>query len=214
MKKILILMLFINILCIPSAQGVPAAPSPTCEITAKILNIEKVETKTAPIMMPSRDVEFYRLTLDILNVSTYQQEGDATCQDRYGTGPNRNQFKIMMKEYEQISHSLNSGQTIKGKVRFRGDERFHGHFISGVEIVKELSQGAAGEGGGLWNVERPPVDYDALRKDCKGNGCCQASVKSMKSAKGFLHTDGSTCPSGYKRNMLKCIQTYMWCQPE
>jgi len=132
-----ILIMFINILLIPSAHSVPAAPSPTCELTAKILSIEKIETKTTPIMMPSRDVEFYSLELDILNVSTYYQDGDWSCQNGYGTGPNEIKFKIMMNEYEQISQPLHSGQTIKGKVRFKGDERFHGHFISGIEIVNE-----------------------------------------------------------------------------
>jgi len=52
--------------------------------------------------------------------------------------------------------------------------------------------------------------YLKLEKQCDGNGCCLTSLRGMIAARSKLAN--GTCPKGYRRNMLKCIHTYDWCE--
>ena len=59
-----------------------------------------------------------------------------------------------------------------------------------------------------------PDYYGTLRASCSGKenrACCESSVQSMESSGGFLAEQG-TCPVGYERTMLRCIDSYQWCR--
>ncbi len=62
-------------------------------------------------------------------------------------------------------------------------------------------------------------DYEALKEACKEKqsvSCCLASVLAMQEG-GYMLDEGktfetSTCPQGYKPNMMRCVDSYRWCQ--
>lgn len=57
--------------------------------------------------------------------------------------------------------------------------------------------------------------YNRLTKECKNKGsenCCLASVKAMK-AGNYTLVPEQGCPAGYQPNMMKCIDSYTWCEP-
>ncbi len=57
-------------------------------------------------------------------------------------------------------------------------------------------------------------DYYAMERACKGNSCCLASMHTMKARQGFrIKNMNDTCPANYRQNMLRCIDTYVWCEP-
>lgn len=58
-------------------------------------------------------------------------------------------------------------------------------------------------------------DYDKLVSECKrkqDEGCCLASIEVMKSGNYMFAPQGG-CPPGYQQNMMKCVDSYRWCQP-
>lgn len=60
--------------------------------------------------------------------------------------------------------------------------------------------------------------YQSLRKQCESReseNCCLASVEAMEAGKFKEATkDSVSCPSGSKRNMMRCIDSFAWCEPE
>lgn len=57
--------------------------------------------------------------------------------------------------------------------------------------------------------------YDELASECKNKGsenCCLASVKAMKSGNYTLVPEQG-CPCGYQPNMMRCEDSYTWCEP-
>jgi hypothetical protein len=58
--------------------------------------------------------------------------------------------------------------------------------------------------------------YDGLREQCKAAGsssCCLSSVASMEQAGGIMLDDkAGECPEGTSQNMLKCIDSFKWCE--
>jgi hypothetical protein len=61
------------------------------------------------------------------------------------------------------------------------------------------------------------ADYKALAKACNKSSCCLASVRAMEEG-NYLLDEGktfkeTTCPGGYKPSMMKCIDSYRWCEP-
>lgn len=57
--------------------------------------------------------------------------------------------------------------------------------------------------------------YQGLAKQCElkqSVGCCLASVNAMQAGSYQLPINGK-CPDGYDREMMKCIDSYQWCQP-
>ncbi len=58
----------------------------------------------------------------------------------------------------------------------------------------------------------PATYYQQLRDQCKGSSCCESSVGSMEQGGYLLEPDGG-CPPGTDRNMLKCVDSYKWCEP-
>jgi len=60
------------------------------------------------------------------------------------------------------------------------------------------------------------TDYQNLAQQCKngiGLECCLASVEVMK-ASNYQLTSAGKCPDGYKTNIMRCQESYQWCQPE
>ncbi|MFA6049543.1 MAG: hypothetical protein WC792_06375 [Candidatus Micrarchaeia archaeon] len=61
----------------------------------------------------------------------------------------------------------------------------------------------------------PQDYYGQLKQQCLGKsdyGCCASSVDAMKQG-GYLLAGGGSCPAGAAKNMLKCIESYSWCEP-
>ncbi len=54
--------------------------------------------------------------------------------------------------------------------------------------------------------------YKELLKKCRSS-CCKGSVRIMARGK-YLRAEAGGCPKGYKLNMLKCIDSYRWCEPK
>lgn len=57
--------------------------------------------------------------------------------------------------------------------------------------------------------------YDELVNECKnkeGESCCLASAEAMK-INGYTLVPREGCPSGYRSNMMRCVDSYRWCQP-
>ena len=57
----------------------------------------------------------------------------------------------------------------------------------------------------------PATYYQQLRDQCKGSSCCESSVGSMEQGGYLLEPDGG-CPPDTDRNMLKCVDSYKWCE--
>ena len=57
--------------------------------------------------------------------------------------------------------------------------------------------------------------YDRLTKECKNKGsenCCLASVNAIK-AGNYTLVPEQGCPAGYQPNMMRCKDSYTWCEP-
>ncbi len=57
--------------------------------------------------------------------------------------------------------------------------------------------------------------YESLREKCqdkKSINCCLASVDAME--KKRVKAVGSGCDNGYKKSMLKCLDSYTWCEKD
>lgn len=56
--------------------------------------------------------------------------------------------------------------------------------------------------------------YDKLTSECKNKGsenCCLASVQAMK-AGNYTIVPEQGCPAGYQPNMMRCEDSYTWCE--
>ena len=65
-------------------------------------------------------------------------------------------------------------------------------------------------------TDQPQVYYQDLAEKCEGKesiSCCIASVTAMQTAGYQLASEGK-CQEGYVPNMMKCADSYRWCQPE
>jgi hypothetical protein len=57
--------------------------------------------------------------------------------------------------------------------------------------------------------------YEKLANECKSKqseSCCLASVEAMKQG-GYTLAPAEGCPAGYQPNMMRCIDSFRWCQP-
>lgn len=58
--------------------------------------------------------------------------------------------------------------------------------------------------------------YQELVKECetrKSFSCCIASVEDM-AAGGYKLALEPGCPEGYQRTMLRCMNSFAWCEPQ
>jgi len=64
-------------------------------------------------------------------------------------------------------------------------------------------------------ISNLPDYYQQLALECESKGsysCCMASVNNMANGNYKLSPD-SGCSDGFQRNMLKCIDSFKWCEP-
>jgi len=113
------------------SYAVPAAPSPTCAISATVLSIQKTKTNIAGLGQPPReDFYYYSVKLKIESSSVFQQEGYGSCDNLI----NKEQGSILsLTEYDKSPVSV--GQKMNANIKFGGDEWFNGYFLSGVKII-------------------------------------------------------------------------------
>lgn len=70
-------------------------------------------------------------------------------------------------------------------------------------------------------IAKLPEQYQALGQQCLEAGsfnCCMASVRAMaqggyQQAGEFKSIDDEGCPSGFRRNILRCGDSFAWCEP-
>ena len=74
---------------------------------------------------------------------------------------------------------------------------------------------------GYLNINQKPDNsklydyYQTLAKECESKqsyGCCISSVNNMADGNYKLMPDNG-CLEGYKPSMLKCIDSFKWCEP-
>lgn len=65
------------------------------------------------------------------------------------------------------------------------------------------------------DISKLPDYYRNLAKECESRAsysCCISSVNYMADGNYTLEPE-TGCPEGYQRNMLRCIDTFKWCEP-
>lgn len=136
---ILISTLIIFILLTQPSSSVSAQPSPFCEITAKVLNIEKTRTNFQNIPGgPSReDFDYYAVKLDILEITMNKQVEEqygiiGSCDKSYAETAERAGRMIVLGDY-----NVSEGQKIRGIIHFGGDEWFGGFFLSDINVLAD-----------------------------------------------------------------------------
>ena len=59
--------------------------------------------------------------------------------------------------------------------------------------------------------------YQELRSVCQQKesvGCCMASYKRIEARKTRALAEGESCAAGERRSMLKCPDSFRWCEPD
>lgn len=93
-----------------------------------------------------------------------------------------------------------------------------GLIVVGVYVfVMPKSNSELGNNQNIQNTTTGDVEnyYDKLASDCKSKqseSCCLASVEAMKQG-DYTLVPQEGCPAGYQPNMMRCIDSYRWCQP-
>ncbi|MFA6466623.1 MAG: hypothetical protein WCV71_02065 [Patescibacteria group bacterium] len=119
-------------------HAVPAVPGPTCEITAIISSLEKNIANTEEQGQNSRtNFDYYKINLDILSISTYQQRDGLSCDSFDIEQIEQSGQKLSLEEYN--NNPILIGQKIKAKMSFGGDERFNGYFLSEIQILENTT---------------------------------------------------------------------------
>ncbi|MFA4955045.1 MAG: hypothetical protein WC641_07085 [Patescibacteria group bacterium] len=137
LKKIVVtaLLLLLGGLTVQIARAVPAAPSPTCEITATITSVKKKTSNFKTEQPSSESFDYYGVRLKIISSSLYAKDGNGLCED---LAKLETDSIVVPDEYEKTP--LKAGQKIKARMHFGGDERLGGYFLTKIEV---LSAGVA-----------------------------------------------------------------------
>lgn len=64
-------------------------------------------------------------------------------------------------------------------------------------------------------ISNLPEYYQNLVKSCDpnlANHCCWETALMMAKY-GYKLAENNQCPDGFQENMLKCIGSYVWCEP-
>ncbi|MDP7081135.1 MAG: hypothetical protein QF415_14665 [Candidatus Undinarchaeales archaeon] len=87
------------------------------------------------------------------------------------------------------------------------------HRIIGLMLLLALVAGclSSGPSGGASTTNLPSY-YQQLADQCKGSSCCLSSVDSMYRMNATLSPPNG-CPPGTQGNMLRCEDSYKWCEP-
>jgi hypothetical protein len=94
--------------------------------------------------------------------------------------------------------------------------------ITKYSIIAIVVIGTLAAGYGIYsfaktgNSEVSANYYDKLEEECNMKSspdCCKASVARMREGNHKL-TENESCPNGYESNILRCIDSYKWCEPK
>jgi hypothetical protein len=110
--------------------AVPAAPSPTCAISALVLDNQKTTKQTIGRDAESSNIEYYAVKLKIKTSSLLQKDGYGSCDDLANS---EKDSILRLTEYDKSP--INIGDQITGKIKFGGDERLGGYFLSDIKVV-------------------------------------------------------------------------------
>lgn len=118
---LIIIFICVFILSIPyTVYAVPAAPSQKCRIIANITDLQKGVPTT----------NFVTLNLQIENSEALDQEGIVKCDNWSGSGKDA---LLNINDFNNLQ--IVKGQKIEADVKFAGDERLHGNFLSNVVVI-------------------------------------------------------------------------------
>jgi len=125
-KFIISIVVFLaTFLLLGKATAVPAAPSPTCEISARVNRLE-LDERTTPAD--------YIVYLDnISDIKTVKQEGTTKCDQEYINNIKGENHFFILSLYEYNKHPISKGDEIRVNVHFGGDEWSGGHFLSDIK---------------------------------------------------------------------------------
>ncbi|NQV03895.1 MAG: hypothetical protein HQ532_00190 [Candidatus Omnitrophica bacterium] len=127
---------FIAILLILFSAGkifsVPAAPSSTFNIVAKVVNIEKKILKANPGLGSYKDREYYDVELEALESKLLTDEGRGEIEVGKAT--------LKMTGEPEADIVFKVGQRISAIAGFTGDERLGGNFIWDVKVLDEKDE--------------------------------------------------------------------------
>ncbi|MFZ5955529.1 MAG: hypothetical protein ACOYT4_03815 [Nanoarchaeota archaeon] len=134
-EYIALLLLFSTLLILNVAfiSAVPAPPNPTCQVEAKITELEKTRTDFSRFDSDLIDFEYYKIRLDISNISTYKKDGNISCDEHYKELAENSDLILTLEEYNKTS--LKKDDKINAKIHFKGDEWFNGYYVSDVQII-------------------------------------------------------------------------------
>jgi hypothetical protein len=86
------------------------------------------------------------------------------------------------------------------------------YFLRSFDLKSENQQAS------LKPAARPVIKfgtYEFWDKECQGRqdyACCRESLDIM-TKNNYQHIPMTGCPVGFKRNQLKCKNTFVWCEP-
>lgn len=126
-----------------SAHATQAAQSSVCLITADVFEVTKERELIlgSEFYPPGPDyyIDYYLAHLKISEISTFKKEPGwmGRCDRAYAQKVERNGAIIRLAEYQKSP--IHQGQKIKGYLNFGGDERFHGDFLSGAQVLGEFN---------------------------------------------------------------------------
>lgn len=114
------------------ANAVPAAPSPSCGVKARV---EKIELK----VLKRRDTvyDIYIITLDILEIKTENPVPPHSCEKMYPIGK-KIETKVSPEWYS--NNQFSEGNIIRGIIHMGGDEWSHGIFLYDAKAISESEQ--------------------------------------------------------------------------
>ncbi len=130
--SILSLTIFFSIF--KTVNAVVVAPSPICEITAEVLEIEKTRTQR-PDISPENQTDYYSVKLNVSSITTYKQISERLCDADYIELVEKAGAILLLTEHNK--NPIKEGQKIQTKVQFKGDAWFGGYFLSNTQTLEE-----------------------------------------------------------------------------
>ncbi len=134
--KVLVLAGFVFALCAKNILAVPAAPSPSCEVTAEVLEIKKESRWIERTNDSPRKVSYFVLKARDIKISTDAASSvkqDGFCENTMKAIVERDNGILIVREDTPLS----LGQKFKAKVHWDGDEHWQGTFASNIQILDD-----------------------------------------------------------------------------
>lgn len=138
----LVSVFFITLTLANHVYASQAAQSSVCLITADVLEVTKKREliSGSKFQPPGPDyyIDYYHVRLAISEISLYKIAPGwmGNCDHSYAQKVQLNGTIMSLAEYQK--NPILQGQRIKAYLDFGGDERFHGDFLSGVQVLGEV----------------------------------------------------------------------------